>query len=79
MTIEKFREALAAEPFLPFAILTADGRRFPVKSREFVLIAPKAERTFVIAQDPERYVILDLLLVVGLEFGNGHARKRRAS
>jgi hypothetical protein len=79
MTIDKFREALTAEPFVPFTILTADGRRFPVKSREFVAIAPRAERTFVVAQGPERYVVLDLLLVVGLEYGNGRERRRRAS
>lgn len=78
MVVQKLREALAAEPFKPFTILTADGRRYPVKSREFISIAPKAERTFVVASDPECYTILDLLLVVGFEFGNGSRQRRRA-
>jgi hypothetical protein len=67
MTIDKFREALTAEPFVPFTILTAHARLFPFKSREFVAIAPRAERTFVVGQGPERYVVLDLLLEVGLD------------
>jgi len=79
MTVERFREAIDAQPFIPFAILTGDGRRYPVRSREFVLMPPKAARTFVVAQDPERYVVLDLLLVVGLEYGAPAARKRKAS
>jgi hypothetical protein len=79
MTVDKFRDALKTEPFVPFTILTADGRRYPVRSREFVLMPPKAERTFVVAQDPERYVLLDLLMVVGLEFGIVSQRRRKAS
>lgn len=83
MTIEKFRDALGTEPFQPFTILTADGKEYRVNSREFVLVAPRAERTFVVAEDPERYVVLDLLMVVGLKFGprrpNGRVRRRRAA
>lgn len=79
MTIDKLRQALATEPFRPFTILVADGREYRVPSREFITIAPKAERTFVVAHGEEEYTILDLLLVSGLEFGNGHSRRRKAS
>lgn len=78
MTIERLRETLTTEPFAPFTILTTDGREFPVKSPEFVLIAPKASRTFVVASAPEHYTVLDLLLVVGLEYGNGKHPRRKA-
>lgn len=78
MTIDKLRQALQAEPFRPFTILTADGGRYRVASREFISIAPKAERTFVVAHGDEQYTILDLLLVIGLEFGGGNGLRRRA-
>ncbi len=79
MTAEKFREALAAEPFRPFWLLTADGRRYRVPSREFVLLPPRAERTFIVATGRgEETVMLDLLLVVGLEFTPSRQKRRRA-
>lgn len=79
MTIEKLRQALSAEPFRPFTILVADGREYHVPSREFVTVAPKAERTFVVAHGDEEYTILDLLLVTGFDFTSGRPRRRRAS
>ncbi len=90
MTIERLRSAIKAEPFKPFVLRTADGREYAVGHPDFVLISPKAERTFVIynaaGADPEDYVILDLLLVTAIEYdssarrkssgGNGHRRKK---
>ncbi len=79
MTIDKLRQTLANEPFRPFTILTADGRTYPVPSREFITVAPKAERTFVVAYGDEQYAILDLLLVTGFEFGTPSRKGRKAS
>lgn len=81
MTIDKLRHVLETTPFRPFTILPADGRRYRVASREFITIAPKAERTFVVAHGDEQYTILDLLLVTGFEFGGkaGNGHKRRAA
>lgn len=80
MTIERFREAVQARPFKPFTLYTADGRVYHVSHPEFILLAPKAERTFVLynaaSRDPEHYVVLDLLLISAIEFG-GQARQRR--
>lgn len=77
MTIDKLRQVIATEPFRPFTICMADGRQYRVASREFVTIAPKAERTFVVAYGEEEYAILDLLLVTAFEFGNGHEKTKR--
>ncbi len=84
MTIEKLREAIQATPFRPFTISLADGRRIHVPSREFLLVPPKAERTFVVAENAEDYRIVDLLLVTTLDFetapkrrDNGHGRRGR--
>lgn len=82
MTIERLRGALRAEPFRPFTILVTDGRTYRVAHPDFLLVSPKAERTFVVydegSNDPEDYLVLDLLLVTGLEFGNGAGRRKRA-
>ncbi len=82
MTIERLRAAAAAQPFKPFTLHTADGRAYTVTHPEFLLLSPKAERTFVIydeqSGDPEDYVILDLLLVAAIEFSNGRKKRRSA-
>ncbi len=77
MTIEKMREAYAAQPFVPFVIHLADGREIPVRSPEFMLPAPSG-RTIVVFQPDDRMNIIDLLLVTDLEFKNG-SRKRRSA
>lgn len=78
MTVDQLRKALDATPFRPFDILTGDGRKFHVPHREFIAMPPRAERTFVVfGKSGEDYTVLDLLLVVGLDFKsrNGHRRK----
>ena len=79
MTIEQLRKAVQANPFRPFDILTGDGRKFHVPHPEFIAMSPKAERNFVVfgRGSGEDYTVLDLLLVVGLDFKtrNGHRRK----
>lgn len=77
MTIAQLRDAYQAEPFRPFEICLADGQRIRVPSTEFLLVPPKASRTFVVARDPEHYQVIDLLLVTTLDFGNGRGRPRR--
>lgn len=75
MTIEQLRGALQSRPFQPFRINLADGRVVAVRSPEFVSMAPKAERTFLVwGSRGEDFMIIDLLLVTSLDFGNGLAR-----
>jgi len=73
MTIDRLRKAARTEPFRPFTVRTADGRAYRIRHPEFLLVSPKAERTFVVydesSDDPEEYVVLDLPLVTALEFG----------
>lgn len=78
MTIEQLRKAISPANFQPFTIRLADGQAFHVDHPEWVLIAPKAERTFVVADKDGTYSVLDLLLVTTLEFGkNGKSREPR--
>ena len=78
MTIEKVRELYHAEPFQPFVIHLADGRRIPVVSREYISMAVSG-RTIYVTQPDDTFNIIDLLLVTDLELKKGHngAPRRR--
>jgi hypothetical protein len=67
MTIERMQEALGTQPFRPFSIHLADGRRVPVLHREFAMSSPTG-RTVVVFQPDDRMNIIDLLLVTDLEY-----------
>jgi hypothetical protein len=76
MTIDKLRDALSAQPFLPFDVCLADGRQIPVLSREFILLPPGNVRTFVVATTEGTIKIIDLLHVASLDFGDGQQTSR---
>lgn len=80
MTIEQLRTAYNAQPFRPFDIHLADGRRIPVVSREFILSAPSG-RTLVVYQPDDTFNIIDLLMITDLEFRSSKngSRKRRGA
>jgi hypothetical protein len=80
MTVDQLRKAIAATPFRPFDILTGDGRKFHVPHPDSIAMSPKAERTFVVfgKGGGEDYTVLDLLLVVGLDFKTRNGQRRRA-
>jgi hypothetical protein len=77
MTIEKVRDLYDAEPFRPFILHLADGRKIPVVHREFMASAPSG-RTVVVYQPDDSFNSIDLLLVTDLEVKtNGrHSRKK---
>ena len=80
MTIDEVRKAFNAQPFMPFTLYLADGRQFPVVSREFMALSPVG-RTVAIYQPNEGMVdVIDLLLVTSLQLnvpGNGSPKRRR--
>jgi hypothetical protein len=75
MTIDRVRQVARATPFKPFTMSLTDGRRFRVRSPEFIMITPEASRTVVVAESGEDYSIIDLLLVTSLDFGNGKGKR----
>jgi hypothetical protein len=78
MTIERLRELYKAQPFQPFFIHLADGRRLSVAHPDFLATSPSG-RTIVVYQPDDSMNIIELLLVTDLEIkpqANG-ARKRR--
>ena len=79
MTIEKIREFYNAQPFRPFVIHLAYGRRLPVHHRGFIAAAPSG-RTVTLYQPDDSLNVIDLLLVTDLELestSNGSRRPRR--
>lgn len=81
MTIEQLRAVYHAQPFQPFILHLADGRKIPVDHREFMMTVPSG-RTIAVAQPDDAVHIIDLLLVTDLELkptSNGSKRGRRKS
>lgn len=80
MTIEQLRRMHQAQPFQPFDIHLADGRRLPVDHPELLAITPPG-RTIGVGLADGTIEIVDLLLVTSLKpRTNGRSRpKRRAS
>lgn len=76
MTIEQMKQLYNAAPFRPFVIHLADGRRIPVRHREFMATAPSG-RTVIVYEPDDSFNIIDLLLVTSLEVKNGKASQGR--
>lgn len=78
MTIDQVRTFFNAQPFAPFTLYLADGRQFPVHSREFMALSP-AGRTVAVYQPNGLVDIIDLLLVTSLQHtvaDNGSPKRR---
>jgi hypothetical protein len=82
MDLNSIRHALRKEPFRPFELCLADGRRVPVKHPEFVAMN---RRSVIVTDDDSATKILEPLRIVSLgplaerrKSGNGsHPKKRR--
>jgi hypothetical protein len=80
MDLNSIRDALRKEPFRPFELCLADGRRVLIKHPEFVAMNNRV----VIVLDEESFsTTIEPLLIVSLESqreskgsGNGSSRKR---
>jgi hypothetical protein len=78
MTIDHVRKFFEAQPFTPFTLHLADGRQFPVISREFMALSPLG-RTVAVYQPDGMIDIIDLLLVTSLKVRaptNGSPKRR---
>lgn len=78
MTIEQLRRTWTREPFEPFEIYLADGRVISVPHRDFMLVPPKAERTFGVADEDGVIETIDLLLVVSIKPMKSRTGRRKA-
>lgn len=67
MSPTELRSVYQAEPFRPFGMHMADGRRIPVAARDKMAFFPD-DRSIVVVQPDHRMNIIDLNLIVDVEF-----------
>jgi hypothetical protein len=65
MTADDIRTHIVATPFQPFWINVADGRRIPVRARDFILISPQG-RMVDVYQPNDAHDILDIFYITGV-------------
>ena len=71
MTIEKLREVVHANPFVPFTIHLADGRNVPVAHADFVAFSPTGRSACVFHGPADASSFIDVMLVTTLELRPG--------
>ena len=81
MDLNSIRQALREQPFKPFELCLADGRRVAVKHPEFVAMN---QRIVIVTDEESATKILEPLLIVSLEpfgesgqGGNGTRKRKR--
>ena len=65
-TANQIREVVRAQPFAPFVIHLADGRRFEVPHPEFVAVSPDGRELLFVADDQGIHQF-EMLLVAEIE------------
>jgi hypothetical protein len=70
MDIAGVREALHAQPFVPFVLRLADGRGLPVPHPDFVALTP---RRVIVGATDDTWSVVEPLLIVSLD----HEASRR--
>jgi hypothetical protein len=75
MKVDEVRSMLHRQPFQPFVIHMADGRRTPVKHMDFVLLAPSG-REIIVYQPDNSWQVLDVPLITRLEVSRKNAGGR---
>ena len=78
MTVEQLLAMQHAQPFRPYRIHMADGRRLDVHHQDFVARSP-AGRGIIVYKPDETFEMLDLLLVASFEVLNGQSAPKRTS
>jgi hypothetical protein len=73
MTIAELRNLCAAQPFRPFVIHLADGRKVPVQHPEVLSAAPGG-RAITVHQPDDTMDIVDLISVTDLEMKSPNRR-----
>jgi hypothetical protein len=67
--VQNIRNALHQQPFKPFVLRLADGRRFPIPHPDFVAVSKRA--VAVIDSTDGSAIILEPLLIISLETATG--------
>ena len=76
--LEQVRKAYRAEPFVPFVLHMADGRKIPVPERIFMALPPGSRRITVAVSD-DAFDFIDAGLVTDLKFKRPAKKRRRSA
>ena len=76
MKISGLQKLHDAEPFQSFLIHMADGRKIPVKHREFMALSPSGRTAYVYQMNDDSNVI-DVALVTSLELRKSLSNGKR--
>ncbi|CAG1000526.1 hypothetical protein PHYC_02845 [Phycisphaerales bacterium] len=79
MKLESLVDILESEPFKPFVLHVADGRRLHVPNPHLVALVGGGRTVFVADPKRDRWNFVDLLMITGIEVTNGHSGRRRKS
>lgn len=71
MTIEKVRDVLHANPFVPFSIRLADGRSIPVLHQDFASASQTGRSLHIFHGPNDASSFVDVVLVTALEMNPG--------
>ncbi|HWB19848.1 MAG TPA: hypothetical protein VG711_06080 [Phycisphaerales bacterium] len=79
MTSNQIRDALRAQPFLPFVLKTTGGRQYRVDHPELAILAPSG-RTMSVVSSADTFAILDVLMIESINIikGGKSGRWKRA-
>lgn len=75
MQMKDLQKVYKAQPFEPFVIHIADGRKVRVDHPDFMALSPTGRAT-VVFDKSGGFEIIDLLLITSLKVGNGRTRSR---
>ncbi len=73
MDLEGIREALHGEPFKPFDLCLADGRRIPVAHPDFVAVG---KRRIIVVQPDDSWSVVEPLLIVSPDYNGEHPSRK---
>jgi hypothetical protein len=68
MDIQGIRDAKNTQPFQPFTLALADGRRIEVRHPDFMALSPTGRHVFVYNSDGS-WAVVEPLLIVSIEYG----------
>jgi len=75
MQMKELQKVYKAQPFEPFVIHIADGRKVRVDHPDFMALSP-AGRSTVVYDKSGGFEIIDVLLISSLKVVNGKTRTR---
>ena len=76
MGIDELRRIHRAQPFRPFTIRVADGRKYLVNHPELLAISPTG-RTVALYTPDDVFDILGTMMITSVHIGDGRKRARR--